>query len=87
MSFGGRVDGVPVRDVIGGGDDGFRRPGYTVYVEPSIGWTTGKNFFSVSGPVAVERNRERSIRDLQGGVTGVGGLADYLIVASYTRRF
>jgi hypothetical protein len=88
LSFGGRVDGVPVRDLIGGGDDGFRRPGYTVYVEPGIGWVIGKNFFSLSGPVAVDRNRETSIRDLQAGLpSGVGGLASFVLVGSYTRRF
>lgn len=87
LSFGGRIDGVPVRDLIGGADDGFRRPGYTIYVEPGIGWTTGKNVFSFSGPVAVERNRERSVRDLKAGVRGVGGLANFALIASYTRRF
>lgn len=87
LSLGGRIDGVPVRDLIGGGDDGFRRPGYAIYVEPTIGWVHGKNFFSISGPVAVDRNRERSVRDLAGGVTGVGGVANFTLMVSYARRF
>lgn len=93
MSLGGRIDGMPVRDLIGGGDDGFRRPGFTIYVDPGVTWAYGKNSFSVSTPVAVERHRERSIRDLMDSertgraVRGAGGLAEFLVIASYSRRF
>jgi hypothetical protein len=87
LTLGGRIDGIPVRDLIGGGDDGFRRPGYTVYIDPGIAWSWGKNLITVNGPVAVERNRERSIRDLETDTYGAGGLAPFVIIASYVRRF
>jgi hypothetical protein len=87
LSLGGRVDGIPVRDLIGGGDDGFRRPGFSIYVEPALTVNRGKYTFSLSGPVAVVRNMERSIRDLQVGTSSPGGFADFLILASLSRRF
>jgi hypothetical protein len=87
LSLGGRIDGIPVRDLIGGGDPGFRRPGYTIYIDPGLSWSFGKNFFSVNVPVGVDFNRERSIRDLLTNTSGAGGLADFIIVASYSRRF
>ncbi|MBI2948668.1 MAG: hypothetical protein HYY23_13575 [Verrucomicrobia bacterium] len=93
LSLGARVDGLPVRDLIGGADDGFRRPGYSVYIDPGISWSWGKNLLSLNGPVAVARSRQRSIRDIQASertgnyVHGAGGIADFILVASYSRRF
>jgi hypothetical protein len=87
LSLGGRIDGIPVRDLIGGGDPGFRRPGYEIYIEPAISWVWGKNTFYLSGPVGVDFNREPSIRDLETNTKGGGGLADFLIIASYSHRF
>src|SRR5262249_32747270 len=51
LSIGGRINGVTVRDLIGGGDLYWRRPGYEVYVEPGLTWTLGRNMASVSVPV------------------------------------
>jgi hypothetical protein len=87
LSLGGRIDGIPVRDLIGGGDDGFRRPGYSVYIEPAMTVTRGKYTFTLSGPVALLRNEEQSIRDARAGIHTAGGLADFLILASLARRF
>src|SRR3989454_11566939 len=33
VSLGGRIDGIPYHDLVGGGDDGFRRPGHVVFLE------------------------------------------------------
>ena len=41
VSLGGRVNGVTVRDLVGGGDLYWRRPGYEIYVEPGLTWTRG----------------------------------------------
>jgi hypothetical protein len=87
LSLGGRVEGVPVRNVITGSDLGFRRPGYAVYIEPSIAWNFKDNTVALSGPVAVYRVRENSTRDEAGGTNGVGGLANFLIIFSYTHWF
>ena len=87
LSLGGRIEGVPVRNVITGGDLGFRRPGYAVYIEPTITWSYKKNTVSLSGPVAVYRVREASLRDEAANVVGVGGIANFLLIASYSHRF
>ncbi len=86
LSFGGRIDGIPTRDLVGG-SEGFRRPGFSVYVEPGLSWTRGKNTFNLFTPVLVDANRERNIYDDRFGSHGSGAFADYLIVASFTRRF
>ena len=39
-SFGGRFEGVPVRDLIGGAN-GFRRPGYAISVDPGLMFVRG----------------------------------------------
>lgn len=86
LSFGGRIDGVPTRDLVGG-SEGFRRPGYSIYVEPGLSWTHGKNTFNLYAPVLVNANRERNIYDDRYGTHGPGAFADFLIITSFTRRF
>ncbi len=86
LSLGGRIEGVPVRDVIGG-SDGFRRPGFAISVEPGLSWSSGANQLSLTAPVAVYRNRERSVADLRTNRHGDAAFADFLILFSYSRRF
>ncbi len=86
VSLGGRIDGIPERDVIGG-SGGFRRPGLTAYIEPGLSFTRRTNTFSVFTPVAAYRNRERNVYDDQFGGHGPGAFAKFLIIASVTRRF
>ena len=88
VSLGGRIDGVPVSDAVGG-SDGFRRAGYAIYVDPGINWVFGKNALSLNVPVAVERNLQASPY-LDGGViksSAGGAFADFLVVAAFSRRF
>jgi hypothetical protein len=94
FSLGGRIDGMPVRDLLGASDTSFRRPGYTIYVEPSVALTMTRgpfafrgHTFSISIPVAVDRNREASSWDSVRGKPGGGDLARFLIFLGYTRRF
>lgn len=87
LSLGGRIEGVPVRDLFGGGDPNFRRPGYAISIEPGLTWAKDKNLFTLSAPVALDRNRERSVADLQRGSHGDAAFADFLIIASFSRRF
>jgi hypothetical protein len=57
-------------------------------VEPSLSWTTQKSTFSLAVPLAVERNRQRSVGDmLQGSDGGDAAFPDYLVLASYAVRF
>ena len=86
LSLGGRVEGVPAEDVVGG-SEGFRRPGYSIDIEPGITWTRGKMSVNVSAPVALERNREKNVSDLRTGRHGDAAFADYLITSSITYRF
>ncbi|MSU60809.1 MAG: hypothetical protein EXS31_00165 [Pedosphaera sp.] len=93
VSLGPRIEGQPVRDLIGGGDDGFRRPGYTLSVEPGLNLTWGKNSFALSAPVGLVRNRERSVLEKQLSaaagrqILGTSAVGDFLILASVSRRF
>jgi len=80
ISLGGRIDGIPVNDLVGS-SAGFRRAGYSVYVEPGLNWSFGKNVLSVSVPVAVRRNLERT------QYSSSGGFADYLVVAGFSHQF
>lgn len=93
FSLGARIDGAPVRDLIGDSYDCFRRAGYAIYIDPALTWTRGKNSFSVGVPIAVERYEERTLSDMaRSNATGMrvggrGGFADFLVTASYSRRF
>jgi hypothetical protein len=84
--FGVRYEGVKVRDLIGG-SLGFRRPGYALSVEPGLQYEHGKNIWSLNIPVAVQRNRKRSVPDQMQGTAGDAAFADYLILVGCTRSF
>jgi len=86
LGIGGRMEGVPAYDVFGP-SDGFRRPGYAVSVEPTFNWTHGVHNVSVAVPVAVYRNRVRSVPDLMDDTHGDAAFADWLLIVSYSQRF
>jgi hypothetical protein len=87
VSLGGRIDGQPVRDLIGGGDTGFRRPGYSIAADPSVSLTTGPSQFTLSAPIRLGANRQPSVLDQQTGKRGGGDFASSLVFVSYARRF
>jgi len=87
LSAGGRINGVTVKDVIGGGDLYWRRPGYEVYVEPGLTWTHGKSTTSVSVPVRVYQDKLDSLLDTSLHRHIGSDFAPYLVLASYGRRF
>ena len=87
LSLGGRLDGIPKQDVIGGGDGAFRRPAIEAYVDPGLGLSYGPHTFSLNVPVRVYYNFRASLLDEKLGRPGGGDLAKYLIFAGYTRRF
>jgi len=81
FSLGGRIEGVPVHDLVGG-SEWFRRPGYSVGIEPGVmanlhGWKIG-----IYTPVAVYNNRERSVPDLETGRSGDAAFADWQALIS-----
>ena len=84
FSVGGRLEGIPSRDVIGG-EEGFRRPGYVLSVEPGFSYTFKRFVAFATVPVAVERNRTKSNADrLRSAAEGIdahgdAAFADYAI--------
>jgi hypothetical protein len=86
VKAGLRYEGVKVRDLIGG-SLGFRRPGYALSVEPGFQYERAKDTWSLNVPIAVQRNRKRSVPDLLQGKAGDAAFADYLITVGYSRSF
>jgi hypothetical protein len=86
LSVAGRDEGVPARDLIGR-EDGFRRPGYAVSVEPGLQYGRGRNLWSVSYAIAVHRDRTASVQDVRSGTHGDAAFADSLILIGYSRSF
>jgi hypothetical protein len=92
LSFGGRYEGVPSSDLIGG-SKGFRRPGYVWSFEPGLGWYSGNVGLSLTVPMVNKRGRPQSYEDkLKTQLTGVyangdAAFADYSINLSAVYRF
>jgi hypothetical protein len=88
VSLGSRIDGLTVRDLVGGGDDGFRQPGYVIYVDPGVALTSGREAFTLSVPVRAYANRERNTLEWQSGRPGGGGdFAKVVIFLGYSHQF
>lgn len=91
-SLGGRWEGVPSEDLIGG-SEGRRRPGYIISVEPGLSYTHKAFNFNLNVPVALYRNRTQSVSDkertAQTGewVQGDAAFADYLVNFSVSTTF
>lgn len=83
LTFGGRIEGVPPEDAIGG-SLGSRRPGYSLGVEPGLSLMYKKFNFNLTTPVAIERNRQRTFN---AAATGDAAFADYSVNSSLTYRF
>ena len=89
FNLGGRIEGVPAKDMIGK-EEGFRRPGYVVSAEPGLFYSHENTTLSLSVPVALYRNRVKSVYDLAdptGKRHGDAAFADYLISVSAAHRF
>jgi hypothetical protein len=82
ISLGARVDGIPRHDLMGS-SDGFRRPGYIIFVDPGITLTRGASSVTVNTPV---RSMVRLSKTLTPTI-GAGDLAKVLFFVGYTRRF
>jgi hypothetical protein len=87
MSLGGRVDGIPVHDLIGGGDDAtLKRTSYVLFAEPGLSLIRGKGTFTLSVPYRVKVNRMKSELEQRTNTLNGGGFAKYLIFAGYSHR-
>lgn len=88
--MGGRLEGIPVQDLVGD-SEGFRRPGYVVSVEPGISYMLGNVTGTLNVPIALIRNRTRSLTDIADSTPenvrhGDAAFADYLISFSLAWR-
>lgn len=87
-SLGVRWEGIPSHDLIGG-SDGFRLPGYSVSIEPGISISRGKDYLSVTVPVAVYRYGLDSVPFVRthNPNVGIASFADYQINITYSHEF
>lgn len=85
-TLAGRLEGIPPRDLVGS-STGFRRPGLIVSVEPGVVFSRGAYTFTFSVPVAMHRERQRSVPNEQDGSHGDAAFADYAIVVGHSLRF
>src|SRR5271165_3843478 len=86
FSIGPRIDGIPIHDLIGG-SSGFRRPGYSIFIDPGVGLTLGRSTFTLNIPVRVYQDFKRSETDIQHNTPGGGDLARVLVIGEYSFRF
>ena len=91
-SLGARFDAVPVKDLIGG-NEGFRRPGNVLSLEPGIAYMKNNFSINLNLPFAVRRDRPQSVTDKQTEIetgeprNGDAAFADYLINVGISYRF
>jgi hypothetical protein len=81
-----RYEGVKVRDLLGG-SHGFRRPGYALSVEPGFQYERNSYTWTFNLPIAVQRNRKRSVPDQILGTAGDAAFADYMLLFGFVKHF
>jgi hypothetical protein len=92
ISAGGRIEGIPVRDLIGK-SDGFRRPGYIISAEPSLSYAFKRMNIFAGVPIALKRNRQQSVTDKENSIAtgtyviGDAAFADYAINFGVSFKF
>ena len=86
-TVGPRWEGVPAYNLFPVSNDGFRRPGYAVTLGPGLEYTRSGNILSAGVYKAIRRDRTGSYPDSVYGTHGDAAFAQYVWLASYTRRF
>lgn len=92
VSLGGRYDEVPVKDFIGG-NEGFRRPGNVLSIDPGISFMYQNFSMNLNVPIALRRDRPQSVTDKETEeMTGIprngdAAFADYVINFGIAYRF
>ena len=91
-SLGGRFDCVPVKDLIGG-NEGFRRPGNVLSIDPGLSYMKSNFTINLNVPFAVRRDRPQSITDRQTEEltgeprNGDAAFSDYVVNLGISYRF
>ncbi len=65
----------------------FRRPGYAISIEPGLIFSWKSLVYNMSVPVALKRNRLRSVPDFVDNTFGDAAFADYFWMFGLSRRF
>lgn len=86
-NLGARVDGIPQGDIVGGIDSSFRRPGYSLYLDPGLTIRHSGDEVTLGVPLRVLQDFQRSAIDRQRAFAGGGDLAEYLLFVGYSHRF
>ena len=88
VTGGLRKEGVPATN-LSTANEGFRRPGYAVSLEPGAIYSFhgGKDLITANVDRAVYRNRIASVPDMQLGTHGDAAFADWVWLASFQHRF
>ena len=86
VNFGGRVEGIPIHNLMGS-SLGFRRPGYAFSVVPGFEYSRGRNLWTFNLPIAVVRDRSRSVPDRMDDGHGDAAFAKYVWLLTYSRKF
>jgi len=86
-SLGWREDATTRRDLFGGGDLFYRAPARVGYVDNGLLFMRGRYAASVNVPVRVYQNYRLSDSDIALGRPAQGGLARYLLLAEFSRRY
>jgi hypothetical protein len=87
LSLGGRVDGIPVRDFLGGGDHvTLKRSSFVVLADPGLSLTRGRGTLTASVPYRMFVDRQKSLLEQHTNEINGGGFAKYLVFLSYTHR-
>ena len=87
ISLGGRMDGIPVHDLLGGGDDAtIKRSSLVMFADPGLSLTRGRGTLTASVPYRVHVNRQKSVLEQRSDGVNGGGFAKYLVFLSYTHR-
>jgi hypothetical protein len=86
--LGLRMEGQPVRDLIVS-NAGFRRPGFSLAIEPGVAYAFDKVSLFLTVPVTIHRHRWKSVDEERAGrVDAVSAaFADYNILAGATYRW
>ena len=87
FSLGARIDGIPVHDLIGGGDDEtIKRSAYVIFADPGMSLRKGRSILTLSVPYRLAVNRQKSLFEQRTGALNAGGFAKHILFASYTHR-
>ena len=86
VSFGYRLEGVPVADLLGG-SDGFRRPGVAVSFDPGVTYAVGTTSVALNVAMPFYRNRWASLAESKAGAPGDAAFADWLLGVQLVQTF